>query len=69
MDLGISMNKDELINRLIRKIEMNRAEAEHYAAKAHEEPESFALWKELQGWYEGRVSAFQCAKDLLEGIS
>lgn len=60
------MSKDELINRLIRKIEMNRAEAEHYAQKAHEEPESFAVWKELQGWYEGRVSAFQCAKGLLE---
>ena len=60
------MNKQDMIDTLYRKIVNNRNEAEHYARLCVEQPESIVQWKELQGWYEGRVSAYQNAKRMLE---
>ena len=60
------MNKQDMIYSLIRKIDNCRNEAKHYHDKAHDEPESYAVWKELQGYYDGRVSAFEYALGMIE---
>jgi len=60
------MDKQEIIFSLHRKIENCRSEAKHYHDKAHSEPESYATWKELQGYYDGRASAFEWSLSALE---
>ena len=60
------MNKQEMISSLERKIHSNRLEAKHYYDKAHSEPESYAVWKELQGYYDGRASAFEYSLSMIE---
>lgn len=60
------MNKQDMVETLIRKMENCRLEAKHYHDKAHDEPESYATWKELQGYYDGRVSAFEYSIRMLE---
>ena len=60
------MTKEEIISSLMRKIDNCRHEAKHYHDKAHSEPESYATWKELQGYYDGRVSAFEWALSAIE---
>jgi len=62
------MKKEDIIYNLQRKIRTNRSEAKHYHDKAHEEPSSYAEWKELQGYYEGRVSAFEHSLRMLEDL-
>ena len=62
------MNKQDMIDTLYRKIVNNRNEAKHYHDKAHEEPESYAVWKELQGYYDGRVSAFEHSLRMIEDL-
>ena len=63
------MDKQEVISSLIRKIENCKLEAKHYHDKAHSEPESYATWKELQGYYDGRVSAFEWSLRSIEELS
>ena len=64
------MTKEEMISSLERKIHTNRLEAKHYYDKAESvfesEPESYAVWKELDGFYSGRASAFEYALSMIE---
>ena len=60
------VNKQDMIASLERKIHSNRLEAKHYHDKAHSEPESYAIWKELQGYYDGRAAAFEWTLSALE---
>jgi len=63
------MSKQEMIDSLVRKIHNCKNEAKHYHDKAHSEPESYAVWKELQGYYDGRVSAFEHSLRMIENLS
>lgn len=60
------MNKQEMIDALYRKVVNCRNEAKHYEQEAHAYPDQYAQFKELQGWYEGRASAFKNAIMMLE---
>ena len=60
------MTKEEMISSLERKIHTNRLEAKHYYDKAESDPESAVVWKELDGFYSGRASAFEYALCLIE---
>jgi len=62
------MKKEDIIFNLQRKIRTNQSEANHYFEKAQEEPSSYAQWKELEGYYEGRVSAFEHALRMIEDL-
>jgi hypothetical protein len=59
--------KQQVISALMRKIENCRSEAKYYYEKAESDPESSesATWKVLQGYMEGRASAFQWALDTI----
>ena len=62
------MDKQEIISSLHRKIENCKLEAKHYYDKAESEPESRDVWKELDGFYSGRASAFEWALALIEEL-
>ena len=52
------MNIQDMVKNLESRIAYNREQKEYYGKKAIDEYESRDAWRQMEEWYEGRVSAY-----------
>ena len=60
------MKKDDMVKELVDRIQYNIEQRDYYGKKSIDDNDGYHVWREMESWYQGRVSAFNIALMMLD---